>query len=92
MKNFRRGTAANRPKNAHTRVMVRMRPKSSLGFSDNRLRRYIAGRPATKRPAMPPAPVAEAWIIEFSWGPKRVPIPGTPGRTLVRRIMKPGMD
>jgi hypothetical protein len=66
MKNLRRGTAAKRPKNAHTSVMVRMRPKSSLGLSDNRLRRYIAGKPATNRPAIPPAPVAEAWIIEFS--------------------------
>jgi len=33
----------------------------------------MAGIPATKIPAIPPEPVAAAWMMEFSWGPKEPP-------------------
>ena len=42
----------------------------------------MAGRPATKRPAMPPAPVAEAWMMTFSCGPNVPPRIGTLGAHL----------
>ncbi len=45
----------------------------------------MAGSAATNKPVMPPAPAAEAWIMEFSWGPK----PAGVGKTLVRDLIMP---
>ena len=88
-KNLRRGVTKKRPKKEQMIVMVKILPMSCLGLSLNKSSLYIAGRPATKMPAIPPAPVAAAWTMTFSWGPKDPPRIGTPGVHLENDLMIP---
>ena len=73
MKNRRSGVTKKRPKKEQIRVIVKSLPRSSMGSVLIRSSWYMAGRAATKRPAIPPAPVAAAWIMVFSCGPKEPP-------------------
>ncbi len=65
-KNLRRGVTKKRPKKEQMIVIVKILPISCFGLSLNKFSLYIAGRPATKRPAIPPAPIAAAWMMTFS--------------------------
>jgi hypothetical protein len=65
-KNLRRGVTKKRPKKEQIIVMVKILPMSCFGPELNKFNLYTAGRPATKRPAIPPAPVAAACMMTFS--------------------------
>ena len=53
----------------------------------------MEGRVATKRLERPPAPMAAAWQMEFSWGPKVPPRMGMLPKLLdmILRMPKPKM-
>lgn len=89
MKNRRSGVTKNRPKKEQIRVMVNSLPRSSIGSELISSSWYMAGRAATKRPAIPPAPVAAAWTMVFSCGPKEPPRIGKSPAVRERNLMIP---
>lgn len=70
MKKRRSGVTMKIPKKEQIMVKVKIRPISSCGVVPRSFNWYMAGREATKRADIPPAPTAAAWTMEFSCGPK----------------------
>lgn len=89
IKNRRSGVTKKRPKKEQIRVIVNILPISSIGRLLIRSSWYMAGRAATKRPAIPPAPVAAAWTMVFSCGPKEPPRIGMLPVVRERNLIKP---